>query len=481
MRTSLLKDVGEVVPSPVCLKCDVCCRYPEETTVYVPYFLREETASLAGDLPSIGRSRDNKPLPVSCSDGYACRFFDPACNGCRIYDARPFDCRIYPFMVTYDRDLKSIVLVLDTKCPYLADKADSVEVRSYIDRLVDVLESPDMVEKLNSDKNFFNDFQEDSIVLRRLEKLSERICFSSLGLAKISLKDKGLFDGQFSGMDTMLSAFSFVSVYIWSGVLNILHAEMDGALLVFAGNDGDYFLFLPPVGAGAREKAVGAAFEMLSHMNRKDFAPKIENVPEDYDKNAEFLRLERSCQEYVYDRGEIVGMKGVRFKDKRNLVNYFMENCRARLAFRELEERYVAGSLELYREWAEAKLGRDGDNYSRIMIEDSYFAQKLALLNLRSLGLQGRVVVTEEGVVKGCTVGFPLNKEVFVVLFETTDPGIKGLPQYMFREFLRGVPDHKYVNVLGDYGLKNLKKTKDSYHPVMKPSVFTAFRGKNVL
>ena len=54
---------------------------------------------------------------------------------------------------------------------------------------------------------------------------------------------------------------------------------------------------------------------------------------------------------------------------------------------------------------------------------------------------------------------------MFCVLLEVCDLKFKGISEYIFREFCRGLTDYKYINTMDDSGLENLRISKLSYHP----------------
>lgn len=141
---------------------------------------------------------------------------------------------------------------------------------------------------------------------------------------------------------------------------------------------------------------------------------------------------------------------------------------------RALQEEDIGGCLNLYREWARQRLNNKNNDYSRALIEDSYFAQKTALMNMRELRLQG-LAVEINGVIMAYSLGFSLNKRVFINLFETADLKKKGLPQFIFRELARGLAREEYINALSDSGLENLRRVKESYCPSRKAEVWTAY------
>lgn len=472
----MLTNIRQIVPQEACLKCDVCCRYPEKTTSLVPCFLEEEAEPLrnTGKLRSIGKKLDLKTPPIEYKENYACSFFCPERKMCDIYAMRPLDCRIYPFMVTYDKDSKAIVLTLDTKCPYLRDKLEAKEVMEYAGYLTKIFESDKAVEELNSNKNFINEYQEDSVTLTKLENISKRFLLSGYGLKKISLKDKAIFDEYFLDAGASLSLFAFEPIFIWSGILHTVWKEINGDLCVFAGNDRDYFLLLPPI-PGKSQDTVKECLEILASLNEGGVSQlRIENVPQEFCEAMESrgLKVRLSAEEYLYSQKDLAELKGDKYKNKRALVNNFTKKYN--YGYRKLEIDDIFGCLDLYGKWAEQKPIDVKDDYFRYLLEDSYFAQKTALFNFGSLNLEGRVVEVN-GNIEGYTVGYPLNKETFVILFETINLSLKGLAQFIFREFCHQLRGYEYINTLSASGISNLTKSKDSYRPIKKIPSYTAF------
>ena len=51
-----------------------------------------------------------------------------------------------------------------------------------------------------------------------------------------------------------------------------------------------------------------------------------------------------------------------------------------------------------------------------------------------------------------------------MVLFEVADLKLKGISQYIFRELAKEM-NYKYINIMDDSGLDNLKRVKLSYRP----------------
>ena len=468
----------QFIPGDVCLKCDVCCRFLEVTTPYAPFFLPEEAEKLAENFTKIGSKTDLKPLPVrmACGKSFKCRFFEEASNSCRVYATRPLDCMLYPFMVTYDKTRESVILALDTKCPYTKNKYDSPDLKTCAGHISEALEDTRLSGIIAKNRVFINDFQEDSIAVKKLQRISGAVFPGNLSLKRISLSDKGIFSGHLAGAPPA-SAFSFAQTYIWSNTLNILWKIIEGSLCVFAGDEDDFFLLFPPL-AGTRlnKKALMEAFDALKAMNSgKSPAARIENIPEEFSNDIASLGFKtvKTDNEYIYKTAELAGLKGDKHKSHRALVNRFLKDHEYN--YRLFTEDDLAGCLDLYLKWAGTKIKNTNDKLARYLAEDSYYAQKTAMMNSREIGLEGRLVEID-GRIRGYTFSFRLNKNTLAVLFETTDPDIKGLPQFMFKETAKEFASYEFINALGHSGMKNLKRTKEAYHPKKILEVLTAYK-----
>ena len=85
-------------------------------------------------------------------------------------------------------------------------------------------------------------------------------------------------------------------------------------------------------------------------------------------------------------------------------------------------------------------------------------------MQYEALQLAGRVVRIHNRV-EGYLFGFKRREDTFCILLEITNPAIRGLAQFIFREFCRELKGYTYINVLGDSGLENLRRVKLSYRP----------------
>ena len=176
--------VEQIVPSKVCFACDVCCHFPEQDSVLRPYFTKEEilAAVASGMSPDAFPDQAGSKVAVvpDGEEGYRCPAFDPATGHCGIYEARPLDCRLYPVAVMWNQAHSAVVMGWDSKCPFIRDNLDSPESRVYVERTAAFLESKELVNVFVSNSQLIGSFQDDVIVIGRLENLTSALRASIL-------------------------------------------------------------------------------------------------------------------------------------------------------------------------------------------------------------------------------------------------------------------------------------------------------------
>ncbi len=135
--------IRQFVPQEACLKCQGCCRFREQDSVWAPHLLDEETQELLDkDIPAAAISIDKRiqPIPNPKGEGFVCAFFDIYNNKCRIYELRPFECQLYPFLINLRKN--KVILTIDLNCPYIKEKLNSIELKEYTKYLTAYLNSP---------------------------------------------------------------------------------------------------------------------------------------------------------------------------------------------------------------------------------------------------------------------------------------------------------------------------------------------------
>lgn len=294
-------------------------------------------------------------------------------------------------------------------------------------------------------------------------------------LNKLSLKDKPLFDKYLSLSWHELSVFSFENIYIWKGLFEISWVILRESLCVFFRDKLGCFMYLPALARKDDPGVLDAAFGIMDSFNRHKHISRIENIEEAQLRF--YLRQGLSCRqkdpEYLCLRSRLADLSGGKFKSKRAPCNYFIKHYAYRIE--ELAAKNKPACCGLYNQWMRQRKGSNNDTVYCGMMQDSRKALGNALGAYSKLNFQG-IVVKVNGKVKGFSFGYRLSNDTFCILYEITDLSIKGLAQFIFREFCRKLAGFKYINIMDDSGLENLKKVKLSYHPVKSIPAYIARR-----
>ena len=289
-------------------------------------------------------------------------------------------------------------------------------------------------------------------------------------LHSLTLKDKPIFDAYADRTCTRLSNYAFAPIYVWREHFQFYWTLLTDYLCIFAKQGDDYFMPILPMPYKIENRDYLSVIREVSRFmlasNRNPHIARIENVPEEmltfFEKNGFRATLKET--EYLYETEALVGLRGDRYKQQRHAYNAFVTKYRsAKLC------RYTPADQNacpaLYDRWCEMRLEKFDDPIYNAMLNDSRSAHRIGVSHADELGLIGRAVYID-GEIRGYTFGYPLNVETFCVLFEITDLGIKGLAQFIYREFCKELMgSYKWINAMDDSGLENLKRVKRSYHP----------------
>lgn len=284
-------------------------------------------------------------------------------------------------------------------------------------------------------------------------------------LNDLSLRDKEVFSQYLSLASHELSVYAFTNIYIWKSLFEINWTIIKDSLCIFFQDKAGAFLYLAPLAKILKPGVIEEVFKILDKVNANKEISRIENIEE---KDLGFyralgFRCRQKSSDYLCSRRDLAQLKGNKFKSKRASSNYFVKNYNfSYLPFVSLDK---DSCLKLYKSWTEERRQNNQDAVYGGMLEDSLTAIKILLDNYENLQCIGRVVKVDKKI-KAFTFGFKLNTQTFCILYEITDLSVKGLAQFIFREFCRELEVYKYINIMDDSGLENLKKVKLSYHPV---------------
>ncbi|TLY24481.1 MAG: DUF2156 domain-containing protein [Nitrospirae bacterium] len=481
-----IRVVEQIVPSRVCFACDVCCRFPERDSPLRPYFTREEiqAAVARGISPdAFPDHAGSKVAVVPHGEGYRCPAFQPETGQCGIYEDRPLDCRLYPVAVMWDRDHADVVMGWDSKCPFIRDNLESAESLAYVERTAALLESEDTVRIFLANPQLIGAYQDDVIVLRRLNRLTQGLQEKGTDLfsrgvprtftaesksVPFSLADRPRFEDALAAHAVSgdpLAAYSFPFHLVWQGLLRYEWTELEGHLCLFACNQDGSFLALPPIGPDPCGPAMAKAFELLSKRNRTPALTRIENAPESLAARCreKGYRVAPKGPDYVYRRAELVALRGNRYKSQRVAYNHCVAH--AHLLYRPFRPDDAGACLALFQQWRQGVKYDGASDLATHLAADAEHAHRNGLTHAADSGLIGRVVEVE-GRIAAYTFGYPLNATTFCILFEIADRHVKGLGAYIFREFCRELESYELINTMDDSGVEGLRRAKFTYHPL---------------
>lgn len=290
-------------------------------------------------------------------------------------------------------------------------------------------------------------------------------------LNKLCLKDKKIFNRYLAYSVHELAAYSFANIYIWKALYDIEWVLIKNSLCVFFRDSLGCFMYLAPLAKNLQSEAVEQAFKIMEKINEHKNICRIENIPRK--DLADYRSLGYLCSEkypdYLCLRSDLAFFKGNKFKSQRAAYNYFIKHYDFRVGALKLANQ--EDCLNLFDSWIKERKAQNNDAVYCGMLEDNRKVIQKAFTNYKQLGLEGIVVRVDKDI-KAFSFGYRLNGNTFCILYEITDLAIKGLAPFIFRQFSQELSGYKYINIMDDSGLENLRKTKLAYKPVRLVSAF---------
>ena len=283
-------------------------------------------------------------------------------------------------------------------------------------------------------------------------------------LNELTLKDKKIFLRYLNLTRHELCVFSFENIYIWKPLFDIRWKVIQGRLCVFFKDNIGCFMYLPPLGVPVSAQLIEEVFSLMDGLNSNPEVSRIENIEE---KDAQIYRklgltVREKYSDYLCLRADLAGLAGNKFKSQRASYNYFTKHYPFSSAA--FSVKHIPQCRKLFALWSGQRKSQHDDPMYLGMLEDSQRVLKQIFSSYKKLCFQG-IVVKTHGRISGFTFGFKLNSDTFCIVYEITDLSVKGLAQFIFRAFCQKLQGFKYINIMDDSGLENLKKTKLAYHP----------------
>ena len=174
-----VQQLYQIIPTNVCLSCDVCCRFLDKDSPLAPIFTENETELIISkgiDRTLFQLQKDGKSNQITLiphEDYYICPFFDPKTHHCKIYTSRPFDCRLYPFTIMYSQDRNSVVLGVDMLCPYSEEQFEREPFQQHLRHIINYVESENVRSQIHAHRSLIGAFQNTVKVFHTLSHHNE--------------------------------------------------------------------------------------------------------------------------------------------------------------------------------------------------------------------------------------------------------------------------------------------------------------------
>ena len=276
---------------------------------------------------------------------------------------------------------------------------------------------------------------------------------------RVQLEDRPLLHPLLYGSGNWGCEYTFVNQYLWG---RQEYAFVGGSLVLFAHWDGQS-LYVYPVGGSDHRQVV----ELLMADAQKRGIPFRLFGINDRNKiqlEAEFPGLfhfqpRRGSFDYVYDIHRLADLGGKKMQQKRNHINRFVE-ANPNWYTEPVTVETLDICRDLAEKWYESHPDSDADHR----------ALEKAMTHFEELGFEGIILYGENGPV-GFSMGNRVSYDTFDVNFEKSFADIQGAYALVNREFARFVrqnhPEIQFLNREDDMGLENLRKAKESYHPIL--------------
>ena len=167
----------------------------------------------------------------------------------------------------------------------------------------------------------------------------------------------------------------------------------------------------------------------------------------------------RNAFDYLYEIETLCQLAGKKYQAKRNHINRFVENF-PNWRTEEVTPNNLHICRELAAKWYESHPDSEADSR----------AMEKAFDHFEELGFEGILLYGDREPV-GFSMGNRISTDTFDVNFEKSFAHIQGAYPLVNREFARFIhakyPEVRYLNREEDMGLENLRKAKESYHPIL--------------
>ena len=293
---------------------------------------------------------------------------------------------------------------------------------------------------------------------------------------RITLEDRAVLEEFLHGFEYKTSGLTFTSLFMWKEI-NMFSWEIVGDYLCITGADnldrdmGKPFMLPPLTRTGFYEpeglrKTIAEAkrrFEEKGQVFNIMLIPKslLEVISEAMPVEYRVLD-DRANYDYLYDKQELIDLKGRAFHSKKNHLNYFLANYE--YEYLPMLPSMADEAMDFVRAFNKRKNLEDPHERELLAFEER--AMQDTFLHLDSVVYMSGVIRIN-GKIEAISVGGHIGDQTVSVHIEKANVEFRGLYQAINNEFCKSMPaEIKYINREEDMGIPGLRKAKLSYNPI---------------
>lgn len=283
----------------------------------------------------------------------------------------------------------------------------------------------------------------------------------------ITLADREKIQAFTLNSSSQICDLAFSNLYGWGERYDTSWAIVENCLLIRFRPEGSMHpAYLTPICAGDDTFAV--IMDLLEGISRDAQAPLVlmgltpacREAMERLCSNSFAFGQDEGSRDYIYLREKLVSLSGKSLQSKRNHINKF-EKLYPEWSYETINEHNLQECLDLERAWLK---GEEHLDASRL---DEQKMIERCLSHRDTLGLQTGALRVE-GKIIAFSFGSPINRDTYGVHVEKADTAYEGAFAMINREFASRIPSHyTYVNREEDLGIEGLRRSKQSYKPIL--------------
>ena len=293
---------------------------------------------------------------------------------------------------------------------------------------------------------------------------------------RITLKDRAVLEEFLHGFEYRTSGLTFTSLFMWKEI-NTFSWEIVGDYLCITAADnldrdmGKPFM-LPPLTRTGFYEPEGLRQTIVEAKRRFEEKGQVFNIMLIPESLLEVISAampvehrvldDRANYDYLYDKQELIDLKGRAFHSKKNHLNYFLANYE--YEYLPMLPSMSAEAMEFIRAFNKRKNLEDPHERELLAFEER--AMQDTFIHLDTVGyLSG--VIRINGNIEALSVGGHIGEQTVSVHIEKANIEFRGLYQAINNEFCKSMPPEiKYINREEDMGIPGLRKAKLSYNPI---------------